>query len=72
MCRSGSSTRTFIRTINSDPESKQSEFVGRIAEQAIRVKYVGKLIKKQHDHGSSFARADFPDNTDKPTTSMFG
>lgn len=55
-----------------DPESKRTELVGRIAEQVIRVKYVGQLIKKQHGHGSPFASVGFPDNTDKPTTSMLG
>lgn len=52
----------FTRTVSRDPESKRFEFVGRIAEQAIRGKYVGKLIKKQRSHGSPFVRVGFPGN----------
>lgn len=46
----------FTRELTIKEDTQRSEFIGRIAPQAVRDLYVGKLIKKPRSHGNPFVK----------------
>lgn len=49
----------FTRNIKKNPDTNRWEFIGRIADDSVRNKYIGKIIDKDRSFGDPFVKVGF-------------